>query len=106
MQIKSKSSMPWTARVCRPLRSKGQCLVVVGEVKLVRCRGCLLDETSRLVVEEGVWLEGAQWAAGGGKAFDVIVGREAGLRRERAIHAVHTIGSRVAVGLRGHCEVV
>lgn len=83
---------------------EGQCLV--GMMQLVRCRGCLLDETSRLVVEEGVRLEGAQRAADGGKAFDVIIGREAGLRGEGAIQAVHTIGSGGAVGLRGHCEVV
>lgn len=69
LQMKSKSSMPWTARGCRPLVSElNHAQAQVG------INWDLLNETSCLVMEEGVFSARAQWPAGSTKAADVVVG--------------------------------
>jgi hypothetical protein len=80
LQMKSKSSMPWTARGCRPLEAS----VSISR----RCTGAawlagwaLLDEASCLGVEEGVGSRRAQWPAGSYETTNVIIGSEAFLSR-------------------------
>ena len=69
LQMKSKSSMPCTARGCKPLspqRQKLPNLVPVG-------RDALLDEASSLVMEKSVLSARAEWSAGSYEATDVVV---------------------------------
>jgi hypothetical protein len=72
LQMKSKSSMPWTALVCIPL-------LRLSAGFLRWCASCgegnLLDETSCLGVEELVVGLRSECSAGRGEACDVVVGR-------------------------------
>lgn len=93
LQIKSKSSMPWTARGCRPLRelSANAAAWNLGSPNS-------LDEASCLITEEHMLRLRAQWPAGSVESSDVVVGRDVvvgvgaidsrdrSARQRRAIH--------------------
>lgn len=69
LQMKSKSSMPCTARGCIPLFDSGQ----TSREAPTRGEEDLLDEASCLVVEEGM-SKGRVDTAGGVETTDVVVG--------------------------------
>ena len=69
LQIKSKSSIPWTARGCRPLGK----LLAIAEDWDFNPRNSL-NETSCLVAEEHMVRLWTQWSAGGPETSDVVVG--------------------------------
>lgn len=71
LQMKSKSSIPCTARGCIPLASQSVSLALT----LYSSPGYVLDEASSLVVEEVVF-EGGERARGSSEAGDVVVGRQ------------------------------
>ena len=103
LQMKSKSSIPCTARGCRPLNE--QSVDVVGDLE-IRASGGLLDEASCLVIEEHVVGSWAQRPTGSSKAPNVVVCGCAS--RSRAVTVRCAIGLRCrsarhwrAVGSRG-----
>ena len=73
LQMKSKSSMPCTARGCRPLKHTVSRAPTISS----RIPGSLLNKASCLVVEEHVFTTRAQWATGSSKTADIVVGRGA-----------------------------
>src|SRR5687768_17601251 len=75
LQMKSKSSIPCTARGCRPLFRPVRALAL--KWICVWPENGLLDEASCLGVEEGVGGRRAQRPRGSGEAADVVIGGEA-----------------------------
>ena len=90
LQMKSKSSIPWTALGCIPLLKSVLTSDPLGYFVLVD----LLYEASCLVVEESV-REGGEHTAGRAETGDVVVGR---------LQAIGSAGQRSGLGHDGYTE--